>query len=53
MPMYIFFREGGGWYPVEAQNDEEIMEHIKLNPGTAKVMRSNGTNDVLIWENKD
>jgi len=52
MPIYIFFREGGGWYPVTEINDEAIMKHIPLNPGTTKVLviDSPGAIERVVWE---
>jgi len=42
---YIFFREEG-WYPVECRDDDEVPEHVALNPGTLKVEDTHGR---LVW----
>jgi hypothetical protein len=36
MPIYIFYREGF-FYPIEEEDDEKVLEHVDLNPGTKKI----------------
>lgn len=40
--IYIFFR-GSHWYPVEGiERDEDVFEHVRLNPGTTRVEHIDG-----------
>jgi hypothetical protein len=41
MQTYLFFRDGF-FYPVEEENDEKVMKHIALNPGTLRVEAIDG-----------
>lgn len=36
MKSYIFFRKEG-WYPINCIDDSDVIEHVKLNPGTTRV----------------
>lgn len=36
MKLYLFFREGH-FYPIEEENDEKVLKHVPLNPGTLKI----------------
>lgn len=36
MQVYLFFREGH-FYPVEEENDEKVLKHVVLNPGTLRI----------------
>jgi hypothetical protein len=41
METYLFFRDGF-FYPVEEENDEKVLKHIELNPGTRKITTAEG-----------
>lgn len=41
MQVYIFFREGM-FYPIEEENDEKVLKHVELNPGTLKIETIDG-----------
>lgn len=44
--IYIFFR-GNFFYPVEGiERDEDVFEHVRLNPGTTRVEHIDGR---MIW----
>ena len=45
MQSYIFFRTEG-WYPVECDDDAEVLVHIELNPGTIRVEDIDGR---VVW----
>jgi hypothetical protein len=36
MQTYVFFRTGH-FYMVEEENDEKVLKHVPLNPGTTKI----------------
>ena len=46
--IYIFFREHA-WYLLELNNDQEVIENVKSNPGTIRVETVSGK---VIWEQK-
>jgi hypothetical protein len=41
METSLFFRDGF-FYPVEEENDEKVLKHIELNPGTRKITTAEG-----------
>lgn len=41
MKTYLFFREGF-FYPVEEENDEKVLNHVELNPGTLRIETIDG-----------
>lgn len=41
MNVYLFFREGF-FYPIEEENDEKVLAHVPLNPGTLRIETVDG-----------
>lgn len=41
MKTYLFFREGH-FYPIEEENDEKVLKHVELNPGTRRIETIDG-----------
>jgi hypothetical protein len=50
-PIYVFCRKEG-FYPVEGiKSDAEVLDHVRLNPGTLRVVRL--PEDRIVWEEGD
>lgn len=46
---YLFIRDGG-FYPVDGiKSDAEVIDHVRLNPGTRRVINVHGK---IIWDLK-
>jgi hypothetical protein len=41
MITYVFFREGF-FYFIEEENDEKVLKHVELNPGTKRIETVDG-----------
>jgi hypothetical protein len=41
MTTYVFFREGF-FYFIEEENDEKVLNHVELNPGTKRIETVDG-----------
>lgn len=50
MNIYIFFRNGAVWYPLELKDDQEAKFNAELNPGTVRVETISGK---VVWQDNN
>ena len=45
--LVIFFRQEGGWYPLELPLSDDLGCHAEVNPGTLKITSEDG--ETILW----
>lgn len=43
----VFFRQEGGWYPLELPLSDDLSAHAEANPGTLKITAEDG--ETILW----